>query len=296
MQIVKDIAREVAANLAMSVAPVRRWRINRPRAGAEFSPEMLERYAFQALRGLERHRVEVAGLTVAEFGPGDTLASGLALLAAGAESYTTLDRFTPDYSRPGAKAWYRGVRAAWSQAFPGRAWPAWLDPELFPAAYPRRVRVLNVAVEEAQEGERYDIVCSWQVGEHVEDIQAFADVTAAMLKPTGVAVHRVDFGPHGCWERYEDPLTFLRFPRWAWHAMGASRGVPNRHRHHEFMQAWEAAGLVVECREPTWFSPKRIRFDRLHATFRGLPRESLLTRDVIYLCWPAAVAPREHRW
>ena len=286
MPIIRDMARELAANVAMSVAPVRNWRINRPRAGARFSPGLLERYAFQALRGLERHGVQVEGRSVAEFGPGDTLAAGLALLAAGAETYTCLDRFVPDYSRPAAREWYREVRAAWHQSFPGRSWPAWLEPDRFPVAYPHRARVLDVAVERAQQDERYDVVCSWQVGEHVEDIRAFATLTAAMLKSNGVAVHRVDFGPHGCWERYEDPLTFLRFPRWAWRAMGSARGVPNRHRHHEFMQAWEAARLAVECRELTRFAPESIRFDRLHPTFRGMPRESLLTRDVIYVCRP----------
>jgi hypothetical protein len=51
MPIIRDMARELAANVAMSVAPVRNWRINRPRAGARLSPGLLERYAFQALRG-----------------------------------------------------------------------------------------------------------------------------------------------------------------------------------------------------------------------------------------------------
>jgi len=69
--------------------------------------------------------------------------------------------------------------------------------------------------------------------------------------------------------------------------MGSNRGVPNRFRHHEFMQAWTTAGLTVECRALRHFEPSEIEFDRFDRRFRMMPRESLLVRDVVYVCRPA---------
>jgi SAM-dependent methyltransferase len=273
------------ANAAMALPTVRAWRLRRPRAGARFTgaPELLDRYAFQALRGIEDVIGSVAGRDIIEYGPGDTLSAGLAMLAAGASSYVALDRFVADYSSVEAKSWYRGIRAGWEAAFPGRPWPRDLDPARFPEESGTQVRTLDDSVESLCSTERFDVVTSWQVAEHVLDIQRFADQTARLLRPEGVAIHRVDFGPH-FWERYGDPLLFLRFPSVVWRAMGSNRGVPNRFRHHEFMQAWALAGLTVACRDVHHFEPSKIAFDKLHRRFRSMPFQSLLVQDVIYVC------------
>ena len=84
------------------------------------------------------------------------------------------------------------------------------------------------------------------MGEHVSDVEQFARLTADLLAPGGMAIHRVDFGPHDCWPDYPDPLTFLRFPPQVWAAMGSNRGTPNRLRHHEFLRAFAVAGLDAE--------------------------------------------------
>jgi hypothetical protein len=275
-----DVARESAKNALMAVPVVRDWRINRPRAGAEFSPDLLERYAFQGLREVERLVGPVRGKSIVEFGPGDTLSAGIAFLAAGAASYASLDRFVPDYSRAAAKRWYTGVQSGWANAFPDYPWPADLDPSTFPEAYPAdRVRHISGAIENAAADTRYDVVTSWQVGEHVNDIQAFANLTARLLVPGGAAIHRIDFGPHDCWLCY-DPWLFLRFPSMLWHMMGSNRGYPNRRRHHEFLAAWQSAGLTVKFHDTT-------RFDgtgRLRGTFVSMPHSSLMIKDTVYVC------------
>lgn len=284
--ITKDVAREVTANVAMAVPAIREWRINRPRTGTLFSgaSDELERYAFQAVRGIEAHAVRVEGKSIVEFGPGDTLAAGLAMLASGATRYAALDRFVPDYSSAKAKLWYRGVRDAWGQSFPDRPWPQDLDPTRFPEDFSDRILLLDGSVEEARSSERFDIVTSWQVGEHVNDIFSFARLTASLLKEDGVAVHRVDFGPHDCWRGYDDPLTFLRFSPSAWRAMGSHRGFPNRRRFHEFMRAWDAAGLSVQCEDIVPFDENKIDFARVHSSFSDAPRESMLIRGVVFVC------------
>ena len=285
LRIARDVGRETLANAAMAVPAVRARRLKRPRAGERFdgTPQMLERYAFQALRGVEGAAGSIAGRDVVEFGPGDTLSAGLAMLAAGASSHTALDRFVPDYSSDGCRAWYHGVRAGWDAAFPGRPWPDDLDPARFPDAYGDRVVTLDASLVNLRDIGRFDIVTSWQVGEHVLDIERFARETALLLRAGGVAIQRVDFGPHS-WQSYDDPLLMLRFPALAWRAMGSNRGVPNRLRHDDFLRAWDAAGLAVTCQDMHRFDASAIDFDKLGRRFRATPRAALLVRDVVYVC------------
>jgi hypothetical protein len=278
---------EIAKNLAMGIAPVRKWRLRRPRTTATFlgpGDKRLERYAFQALRSIVRRRGSVEGAHVLELGPGDNLASGFALLAAGAQSYTALDRFEGNYTTPEAKNWYRAVQQAWSSSFPELPWPEWLRADSFPEGYSDRVEAINSSIEAANVQRRFQVVCSYQVGEHINEVSRFASLTAGTLVPDGVAIHRVDFGPHDRWTRYEDPLTFLRFSPWLWSAMGSNRGYPNRVRHHEFLRALTDAGLNVDCVDRNSYPSSRVRMERVHRKFREMPIESVLTSDVVYVC------------
>lgn len=286
MGLVVDIGTQTAKNVAMGIRPLRSARLRRPRASVAFtgSDELIERYALQALRALLEHNGTVKGRSIVEFGPGDNLVSGLALLAAGAESYTTLDRFVPDYSAHDAKRWYAGLAEVWPKYFPDHPWPGWLEPGTFPFGLGHRVGFIEGSVEEARVERRFDLVCSFQVGEHVDDVNRFATLTAGLIAPGGLAMHRVDFGPHECWTRYDDPLTFLHFPPALWSAMGSNRGTSNRVRHHEFLAAFAEAGLRVKCAERDCFAEGSARIERLPRRFRAMPTESLLTGSAVYLC------------
>ncbi len=286
LQLYLDVCREVAKNTAMGSARVRAWRLNRPRAFTAFThqDEELERYAFLALRSLLGITGSVKNLHIVELGPGDFMTSGLALLAAGAASYTVIDRFVGDYSKPEAKEWYREVEKAWPRIFPEMPWPDYLRAENFPEGYEDRVQVLPIPIEEVTAERRYDVVCSYQVGEHVSDIDSFAEMNERLLNPGGVAVHRVDFGPHDCWFYYRDPLTFLRFPDWLWSLMGSNRGTPNRHRFHEFCAAFEKAGLKVEIVSRDLFPEGKIEHRKLAKRFRAMPQDSLAIGTAIFVC------------
>jgi hypothetical protein len=285
-RITRDVAVEIAKNASMAVPLVRTWRLRRPRTAAVFdgSDKHLERYAFAPLRHLLRLQGSIQGLSIAEIGPGDYLTSGFAMLAAGAASYTAIERFVGDYTGPVAKDWYRAIEARWPGTFAGMAWPDDLHAGWFPESYQGRVEVVDLPLEQYRPTRRFDVVCSFQVGEHLSDIEAFAQLHRHILAPGGIAVHRVDFAPHDRWEAHEDPLTFLRPPDWLWTLMGSHRGIPNRLRHHEFCAAFERAGLTVVKTELETFDPRRIDRSRLAPRFRGMPEDSLRVASAIYVC------------
>lgn len=287
--IVRDVVTEACKNFAMGIPQFRSWRLQKPRAHNFFLRpeelvERLERYAFYVLRNLRSIVGSVENLDIIEIGPGDNLASGLALLAAGAASYTVIERFAPDFSSAEAKARYQEIEDSWSDFFPETPWPDYLKAADFPEGYPERVKIWPMAMEDVRAERQYDIVCSYQVGEHLSDIESFAQMNARLLVPGGVAVHRVDFGPHGCWSFYRDPLTFLRFPDWLWSMMGSNRGTPNRRRYHEFCAAWERAGLKVDVMGLELWSEDVVRSARLAKRFQGMPVDSLVIGTAIFIC------------
>jgi len=286
LNIYKDYLKETAKNILMGSTSVQKWRQKRPRAGGFYTgkAEELERYAFSSLNFLEKYVGGVRGKSVCEIGAGDFLTSGLAILAAGASRYAVIDRYPGDYTGEIAKNWYRGIEANWAQTYPEIPWADYLKAEDFPENYGDRLELIKQPIEIAQTDSRFDIVCSFQVGEHISDIDAFCETNKRLMnKPNGAALHRVDYGPHDSWFPYYDPLTYLRFSDRAWKLTGSNRGAPNRFRHHEFMAAFEGTGLAVEIVFSDDFKAETIDFSRLHPRFQAMPRESILLGTAIYL-------------
>jgi SAM-dependent methyltransferase len=189
-----------------------------------------------------------------------------------------------DYRGPVAKGWYRAIEMRWPHVFGEMPWPAVLHGNSFPEACGNRVEVVDAPFERYQPRRRFDVVCSFQVGEHLSDIESFARMHLRLLAPGGIAVHRVDFAPHDRWEAYPDPLTFLRPADWLWTLMGSHRGIPNRYRHHEFCAAFDAAGMTVVKAELETFDPKRIDWSKLAGRFREMSEDSLRVASAVYLC------------
>lgn len=270
----------------MGNGTVRQWRAKRPRAGAYFtgSREELERYAFLGLNLITKYVGDIRGKSVCEIGAGDYLTSGLSMLAAGASRYAVIDRFPGDYTGEIAKQWYQGIEDNWTKTYPEITWASEIKAKDFPEKYEDRLELIAQPIETADTANKFDIVCSFQVGEHISDIDVFAETNKRLLQTSGgAALHRIDFGPHDSWFQYADPMTFLRFSDRAWKMTGSNRGVPNRFRHHEFMTAFDRAGFNVEPVFLENFKEEKSDLSRLHSKFQKMPRESIMTATAIYL-------------
>lgn len=284
LQIAKDLATQIAKNLLMGSSMFRRWRLKRPKTATTYSniDEFLKNYAFGSLQLILEFTGNLKGKSVCEIGPGDYLTSGLSILAAGAEHYCVIDRFPGDYFGVAAKSWYREIENNWPRYFPNLPWPRSLSAMHFPENALGRLELVGEALETAQTSQKYDLICSFQVAEHVTDIDAFAEIHNRTLKGDGIGLHRVDFGPHDCWFYYRDPGTFLRFSDGLWNLTGSNRGVPNRKRHQEFMMAFERAGLSVDILFMDHFDRQLMDLDKLNKKFLAMPIESVLVGTAVY--------------
>lgn len=282
--VARDLAVEIGKNLLMGSAAFRRWRLKRPRTanGAEDIDLFLQNNAFTSLSLLLEYGGDPSGKSVCEIGAGDYLTSGLAMLGAGAARYGVVDRFPGDYFGDTAKRWYRAIEDRWEEHCSSIEWNTSISSEGFPENCSDFLELVGEPLETAEVKNRYDIVCSFQVGEHVSDINAFANIHNRVLADDGFGLHRVDFGPHGVWFTYADPGTFLRFSDAVWNRTGSNRGVPNRKRHHEFLEAFEKANLNVEVLFLDHFDRSKMDLNRLDKKFLAMPLDSVLTGTAIY--------------
>jgi len=284
LNIAKDLTVQIAKNLLMGSAAFRRWRLKRPKTATAYSStdDFLRNYAFGSLDLILQYSGDLSGKSVCEIGPGDYLTSGLSILAGGADHYCAIDRFQGDYFGEAARQWYKEIERNWSRFYPKISWPEWLSAEGFPNNVLHRLELIGEPLESAGTSRKYDLLCSFQVGEHITDIDAFAGVHQRVLHDGGIGLHRVDFGPHDCWFYYRDPGVFLRFSDTVWNLTGSNRGIPNRKRHHEFLVAFERAGLNVDVLFVDHFDRSLMDLDKLDRRFLEMPLESVLIGTAIY--------------
>jgi SAM-dependent methyltransferase len=254
----KDICRELAANFAFKIPAIRNYRLREGRTQSHSQPpESLLRQSFDNQFETIKRVFGATGLQgkrFLELGPGDSMPIGLAALALGAAQYIGCDRFPGDIAGASARALYELVCARLPVELLDALRARGLEPGTFPwlptsPGDPPVVRFVAVAAERVHDAlppESVDVVFSYNVIEHVADPFATFASAYRVLRPGGVMLHRVDYGPHACWLSYQNPLLFLTVAEPVWRAMGSNRGTPNRFRHPEIIAAMTRAGFTTQ--------------------------------------------------
>lgn len=288
------IAKEIGTNLVMAIPLVASARASRPRThapGRHNPSEEIDRYALLPYRVFSRH-VDFSSLrdsVVVEVGPGDHIPFALLALGSGARKYVAIDRFKGDISGPRARQFYSSLLSYLEAHLPDVA-VGLKDRNLFTEEFVSSVGTpvlhLITPVERAASAVTADFVFSYNVVEHLFDVEQFAKSTFQMIREGGVAVHRVDFAAHGEWAKVTNPFDWLRVPRLLWWAMGSNRGTPNRLRFDEVKTAFSSAGFSVTCeilaRYDESFVKKEMLRMPLHMRQRGA--ESLSIKQAVFRC------------
>lgn len=279
---------QLARNAVMALPPVARWRARRGRTSdphEDLDRLDLDLCAYRPFDMLLEAAgpTGLAGLEIAEIGPGDHVPTALLILAAGASRYLCIDRFAGDISGPRAKRLYLRLAADLERRRPVLAQALaelGIVVERFPEAYPELVCPVAGAVEARTDSNTVDIVFSNNVLEHLTDISAFGRVVFEMLRPGGLSVNRVDFSAHDVWRKRKDPLEWLTIPDRLWHWMGSHRGSANRLRFNEVCESLREAELEVDAHVFERFEETLVRTRRPHLArrFRGMPLDSLTVK------------------
>lgn len=238
--IIFKIGLEIAKNLAMKIPSIRKLRTKIGRTSGEPIYQNLDRYVYDLINKIQLHSHSFKDKNILEIGPGDHLATGLAMLALGAKSYSVLDRFPGDYDGENAKKWYKLLRENWKFG----EWPNELTLDNW--IQDNNVIIHRSSVEDFEPIEKYDIVCSYAVGEHVTNIACFALLNKNCIDREGFGLHYIDFSGHQ-WDRFDDPFLFLKFPDIIWNLMSSARGEPNRVRFDSYNKYFTDVNLKPDC-------------------------------------------------
>jgi SAM-dependent methyltransferase len=144
----------------------------------------------------------------------------------------------------------------------------------------------GVAIEEAAQrfGEdRFDLIYSVAVLEHVGELDAAVASMYRLLAPGGIMVHKIGGGDHGMFTGGgRHPLTYMTVPAPLYRLMTARSGGPNRvlpimvkRMVERYDWAWELA--VTDTLDLTPADVEAIR-PRLREPFRSLPTSELLVQ------------------
>lgn len=101
-------------------------------------------------------------------------------------------------------------------------------------------------LENIQLPEKVDFLYSFDVLEHVEDLEGFFSYCKEVVKPGGVMVHKFDLSGHGLFEDPMPPLDFQTFPTWLYNLIFLKYQRAVGHFADEFLAVIEKHGFAVK--------------------------------------------------
>jgi len=220
------------------------------------------------------------GKSVLEIGPGDSLGTGLLVLAHGAQRYQAIDRFAVSFDPAGERQIFAALQSSLPEPARQRlADVIALSPDGFFTRSERFAYTNSLPLESAPAhfGEQsFDVIYSNAVLEHVRDLEASLRAIRRLLAPGGVMLYAVDLRSHQNYERHA--LEFLEYPRWFYSLMTSHTGAPNRARFSRYDGLLRAQGFLdldytIEKRyDSGWVEKRRPHLAR---EFRSLDPEDL---------------------
>jgi len=182
---------------------------------------------------------------VLEVGPGPDLMLGLLTLENGASSYQAIDYF-PVLSAP--PFFYKKISETLTNPVAIKA--AQELSSSLPNSQEINVSNLSYKILGIEKlgslQEKYDIIFSKDVLEHIDDLDSAFKAMKQSLTPNGYMIHKVDFQTHTSFIQETDRLNFLRYSENIYKKFVKFRGGPNRLRLPELIELAKASGFTIE--------------------------------------------------
>lgn len=232
-----------------------RWRLKRllqipdkPRAPVLNSPTgaALERHLriCTLLAGNLKDLDLSQGGVACEVGSGDCLASADLFLGAGFNKVYLVEKQAIVVDQRQRDV----LRALADRPELPNAMQAMVDSDL-PAINAEKVQVIPAFFEEAEVPEKVDFIFSFDVVEHVEDLDGFFKKCADILSPNGVMLHKFDLSGHEFFEDPMPPLDFQTYPDWLYRLMFPKYRRACRRFLDEIVAAMGKAGFELTNQE-----------------------------------------------
>ena len=149
----------------------------------------------------------------AEIGCGDCLAAADMMLGLGARHVHLVEH----QAMPITELHRKALEMSLAPDLPNRA--EILTAESSPSLNPAKATLHTGLLENLSLPEPVDLIYSFDVLEHVEDLDAFFSCCQRSLKPGGLSLHKFDLSGHEFFEDPMPPLDFQTYPRWLYRLM-----------------------------------------------------------------------------
>jgi len=207
-------------------------------AGIEHAVERYSRICKTLLMHIPNLK-SLNGSVVSEIGCGDCFAAADMMLGLGASHVHLVEYLPLELSRENQQALsalvgQEGLPNQGNLIIAG-------DP---PQLNPEKATYHQGLLEKIQLPQKVDFLYSFDVLEHVEDLEGFFSYCGEVVRFGGVMVHKFDLSGHGLFEDPMPPLDFQTFPKWLFDLIFIRYQRAVGHFADEFLTAMEKNGFT----------------------------------------------------
>ena len=134
--------------------------------------------------------------------------------------------------------------------------------------------------------QKVDFLYSFDVLEHVEDLEGFFSYCGEVVRPGGVMVHKFDLSGHGLFEDPMPPLDFQTFPKWLFDLIFLKYQRAVGHFADEFLTSMEKHGFTdlkiipIRTADPEYLDEI---WPHLRAEARGRSKDIVKLLDLVVI-------------
>jgi SAM-dependent methyltransferase len=151
---------------------------------------------------------------------------------------------------------------------------------------PRKATYHQGFLEDLEVTEKVDFLYSFDVLEHVEDLDGFFNYCEKAVKPGGIMLHKFDLSGHGLFEDPMPPLDFQIFPTWLFNLIFVKYKRAVGRFEDEFIHSMEKYGFTVEEVIPIRVADKEYVdeiWPHLRKEARQRDRDRVAILDVVFI-------------
>lgn len=249
-----------------------------PKEAANYFVECFNDYQQQLNLSQKDFKDYLKGKVILEYGPGDVFGVALLFYAYGAEKVDCVDRFPLSSMSDKNSAVYQQLLSLLEGEARERAENAFKEKGNPKKGF--KPNTINYTITKngfSGKKDKYDLIISRAVLEHVNDLEHTMLDMKASLKKNGISLHKVDLKSHGL-DRYT-PFDFLTWPKLLYKLMYSHKGYPNRYRVDVYKHHAKASHLKVTHLEPTQQLTQEqlnLIYPKIINDFKHTPQEELL--------------------
>ena len=241
---------------------------------------VVERHAnlCRLLQSLIPSPLKLDGTVACEVGPGDCLANASLLLGLGAAHVDLIEHEPPVVNTKQTEV----LKTIKNTGIPLDLQIIGTDSTLDPG----RVSYHLEYMENYKTSDRYSLVCSFNVLEHVESLCDFFSSCYAATKFGGYNIHMIDLGGHGEFEDPLPPLDFQTYPDWLYDMMFPPYHRATRRFVSDYLGAMTSAGFeVVELRKLRTAEPDYLKAIRPKLRFaaQSVPEDEIAVIEFVII-------------